>query len=82
MTRFVEKSVVISVVVLIMSGCQSHQAKVDALQKDYEAAELKFRQDCSTELYNVPPKLSPKCAKEDQDTKQKLATLNAEKVKQ
>ena len=35
-------------------GCQSHQAKVDALQKKYDQLGKQFRQDCSSEMLNVP----------------------------
>jgi hypothetical protein len=39
-----------TVLVFTLSGCQSHQAKIDALQKEYDRLGLQFRQDCSGEM--------------------------------
>jgi hypothetical protein len=71
-----------AVLTVSLAGCQSHQVKVDALQKEYDAAELQFRKDCSAELFNVPPTLSPKCSQEDAAAKEKLSRLKAEQAKQ
>jgi hypothetical protein len=64
------------------TGCQSHQAKVADLQKQYDALGDQFQKDCSAEMLNLPQKLSPKCA----DEKQKLADawnrLQAQRGKQ
>lgn len=60
----------LAIVVMIASaGCQSHQAKVADLQKQYDQLGDQFQKDCSAEMLNLPQKLSPKCA----DEKQKLA---------
>ncbi len=50
--------------VLAMCGCQSHQSKVDALQKEYDRLSQQFAKDCSEEYLKVPPQLSEKCADE------------------
>jgi hypothetical protein len=72
----------LAIVVMIAStGCQSHQAKVDGLQKEYDQLGQQYRKDCFAELTNIGSKLSPKCA----DEKQKLADawnrLQAERAK-
>lgn len=63
------------------SGCQSHEAKVADLQKQYDQLGDQFQKDCSGEMLNLPQKLSSKCA----DEKQKLADawnrLQAERTK-
>jgi len=82
MTRFVEKSVVISFVVLIMSGCQSHQSKVDSLQKEYDVAAQKYRTDCSAEVLNMPKELSPRCADEQKRMNDAYQRLQAEQKRQ
>jgi hypothetical protein len=56
-------------VTVAFTGCQSHQAKVADLQKQYDQLGDQFQKDCSAEMLNLPQKLSPKCA----DEKQKLA---------
>jgi hypothetical protein len=45
-------------------GCQSHEAKVDSLQKEYDQLGAQFKKDCSEEYLKVPPTLSPKCSDE------------------
>jgi len=47
--------------VLVLGGCESHQAKVDRLQKEYDQLAAQFQSDCSAEYYKVPPTLSSKC---------------------
>ena len=45
--------------VLVMTfafvGCESHQAKIDALQKRYDDLAAQFHKDCSAEYLKVPP---------------------------
>ena len=62
-------------------GCQSHQAKVDALQKKYDQIGKQYRQDCSAEMLNVPPKLSPKCSDENKKVGEAWSQLQAERAK-
>jgi hypothetical protein len=46
--------------VLTLGGCESHQAKLDVLQKEYDQLAAQFQKNCSAEYYKVPPTLSPK----------------------
>ena len=71
-----------AVLVFALAGCQSHQAKVDALQKQYDEAEAQFRKDCNEEYLKVPPTLSPKCVDEDKKAKDAWSQLQAERTKQ
>jgi uncharacterized membrane protein len=50
--------------VLVLAGCESHQAKVDRSQKTYDKLAAQFQSDCSAEYYKVPPTLSSKCQSE------------------
>jgi hypothetical protein len=61
-------------------GCQSHQAKVDALQKQYDQLAKQFHEDCSAEYLDVPPKISPKCSEEDKKVKDAWDRLQAERA--
>ena len=36
-------------------GCQSHQAKVDALQKEYDRLGAEFQKDCSARVFKSAP---------------------------
>ena len=62
-------------------GCQSHQAKVDALQKKYDQLSEQFGKDCSAEYLKVPPTLSPKCNDENQRMKEVWDQLQAERAR-
>ena len=66
---------------LCIMGCESHQAKVDKLQKEYDALGQQYRQDCSAELVKVPPKLSPKCSDESKKVDDAWSRLQAERAK-
>jgi hypothetical protein len=62
-------------------GCQSHQEKVDALQKEYDQLGQQYRKDCFAELANIGSKLSPKCADEKQKLSDAWDRLQAERAK-
>ena len=79
MIRFIACS---AVLILALAGCKSHQAKVDALQKEYDRLAEQFHQDCSAEYLDVPPKISPKCSDEDKQVKDAWDKLQAERAKQ
>lgn len=70
-----------AVLILALSGCQSHQAKVDALQKEYDQISQQFAKDCSAEYLKVPPTLSPKCADESKKMGEAGDRLRAELAK-
>jgi hypothetical protein len=70
-----------AILILALSGCQSHQSKVDALQKEYDQAEAQFRKDCNAEYLKVPPTLSPKCSDEDKKAKEAWNRVQAERAK-
>lgn len=63
---------------LAFTGCQSHQAKVDALQKEYDRLASQFHQDCSAEYLKIPPTISAKCTEEDKQVKEAWNRLQAE----
>jgi hypothetical protein len=77
------KSVVLSVI-LIMAfiGCQSQQAKVDALQREYDQLNQQFAKDCSAEYLKVPPTLSPKCTDESKKLGEAGKRVQEERAKQ
>jgi hypothetical protein len=74
-------AVLLAVLVFGITGCQSHQGQVDALQKEYDQLGQQYRQDCSAELLNVPPKLSPKCTDENKKVGDAWNRLQAERAK-
>jgi uncharacterized lipoprotein NlpE involved in copper resistance len=71
-----------AVMTFALSGCESHQAKVNALQQEYDRLGAQFQKDCATEYYKVPPTLSPKCADEKKKTDDAYKRLQDERAKQ
>lgn len=69
-------------VAAFLPGCQSHQAKVDALQKEYDRLGAQFQKDCSKEYLKVPPTLSEKCTNEKKMTADAWKRLQDERAKQ
>jgi hypothetical protein len=67
---------------LALAGCESHQAKVDVLQKDYDNLEAQFRKDCTAEYMKVPPTLSPKCTDERKKADDAYKRIQDERGKQ
>jgi len=62
------------------AGCKSHQAKIDALQKEYDRLGEQFRRDCNAEYLKVPPTLSPKCQDENRKVQEAWNKLQAERA--
>lgn len=71
-----------AVMTFVPVGCESHQAKVDALQKQYDDLAAQFHKDCSAEYLKVPPVVSPKCAEEDKKVQDAYKRLQDERAKQ
>lgn len=63
----------------VLSGCQSQQAKVDELQKDYDTKANQFQKDCAAEYLKVPPTLSSKCQREKQEQADAFKRLEEER---
>ncbi len=71
-----------TILTLTLAGCQSHQAKVDALQKEYDQLNQQFAKDCSAEYLKVPPTLSQKCTDESKKLGETGKRLQEERAKQ
>ena len=74
-------SAITVVFILFFAGCQSHQAKIDALQKEYYRLNLQFRQDCAAEMLNIPPKLRQKSSDEGKSLDEAWKRLQTERLK-
>ena len=81
MRRTAIVAVIAVTLTIAVLGCQSHQARVDALQKEYDQLGQQFRQDCSSEMLNIPPKLSPKCSEENKKVGEAWKELQAERAR-
>ena len=81
MCRVGVSAILAAVSILALAGCQSHQAKVDALQKQYDQLAGQFSKDCSAEYLKIPPSISPKCTDENKKVKEAWDQLNAERAR-
>jgi hypothetical protein len=45
-------------------GCQSHQAKIDGLQKEHDRLSQQYQKDCGSEYLKARPEFSQKCVDE------------------
>lgn len=81
MHRTAWSTILATVLLLSPTGCKSHQAKVDDLQREYDRLGEQFRRDCNAELLNVPPNLSPKCQDENKQVEDAWNRLQAERAK-
>ena len=82
MRRTTEPIALTAILILTLAGCQRHQAKVDALQKEYDQLNQQFAKDCSAEYLKVPPTLSPKCTDESKKLGEAGKRLQEERAKQ
>jgi len=71
-----------AVLALALGGCESHQAKIDALQKQYDDLAAQFHKECSAEYLKIPPAVSQKCTDEDKNVQEAWKRLQAERTKQ
>ncbi len=75
-------SIILAAALLLSpTGCKSHQARVDELQREYDQLGEQFRLDCNAELLKVPPSLSPKCQDENKQVQVAWNRLQAERTK-
>jgi hypothetical protein len=67
---------------LPLAGCESHEAKINRLQKEYDKISQQFGKDCSAEYLKVPPNLSQKCVDESKQMGEAGKRLREERTKQ
>jgi hypothetical protein len=75
------KTAFFAILALALSGCQSHQSKIEDLTKEHDRLDSQFRADCSAEYLKVPPTLSPKCVEEKKQLEDAWQRLQAEQAK-
>jgi hypothetical protein len=66
---------------LALAGCQSHQAKIDALQQEHDRISQQYKQDCGAEYLKAKPEFSQKCVDEAKHMDDVWKQLQAERSK-
>lgn len=67
--------------IVALLGCQSHEAKVNSLQNEYNQLGQQYRKDCFAEVTEIAPKPSPKCVDEKKKLDDTWKQLQAEQAK-
>ena len=70
-----------ALVTFALIGCESHQAKIDALQKEHERISQQYKQDCGAEYLKAKPQFSQKCIDEAKQMDDVWKQLQAERSK-
>ena len=81
MQRKAKHFLLLAILTVAVAGCQSHEAKVAKLQKDYDRLGMQFRRDCAAEMLDLPKKLSSKCDAEDKNLGEAWSRLQAMRFK-
>ena len=62
-------------------GCESHQAKIEALQQEHDRISQQYKKDCGDEYLKASPQFSQKCVDEAKQMDDVWKQLQAEKSK-
>lgn len=65
-----------------LGGCESHQGKVDALQREHDRISQQYKKDCGDEYLKATPQFSQTCKDEAKQMDDVWKQLQAEKAKQ
>lgn len=66
--------------ILSLMGCQSHQAKIDDLQKEHDRLSQQYQKDCGSEYLKAKPQFSQKCLDEAKQMDDVWKQLQQEKT--
>ena len=64
-----------------LSACESHQAKLDALQKERDRLSQQYQKDCGSEYLKAKPEFSQKCIDESKEMADVFKKLQQEQAK-
>ena len=71
----------ISAIAIAMTGCQSHQVKIDALQKEHDRISQQYKKDCGDQYLKAEPEFNQKCIDEAKQMDDLWKQIQAEKSK-
>lgn len=74
-------AVLIAVSAIALTGCKTHQARIDALQKEHDRLSQQYQKDCGDEYLKAKPEFSQKCADEAKQMDEVWKQLQAERTK-
>jgi uncharacterized protein YukE len=66
--------------VLSLTGCQSHQSRIDDLQKEHDRLSQQYQKDCGSEYLKAKPQFDQKCLDEAKQMDDVWKQLQQEKA--
>lgn len=73
--------VLVAASTITLSGCRSHQSKIDALQKEHDRLSQQYQKDCGDEYLKAHPQFSQKCTDEAKQMDEVWKQLQSERSK-
>jgi hypothetical protein len=64
-----------------LSGCRTHQSRIDALQKEHDRLSKRYQKDCGDEYLKAQPQFSQKCTDEAKQMDEVWKQLQTERSK-
>jgi len=74
-------AVLVAASTITLSGCRSHQSKIDALQKEHDRLSQQYQKDCGDEYLKAKPQFSQKCTDEAKQMDEVWKQLQSERSK-
>jgi hypothetical protein len=66
---------------IALSGCNTHQSRIEALQKEHDRLSRQYQKDCGDEYLKAQPQFSQKCADEAKQMDEVWKQLQSERSK-
>ena len=72
----------VALLTFALAGCQSHQAEIDALQREHDRISEQYKRDCGDQYLKAQPQFSQKCVDEAKQMDDIYKRLQEERAKQ
>jgi uncharacterized protein YukE len=74
-------AVLVGALAIALSGCRTHQSRIDALQEEHDRLSKQYQKDCGDEYLKAQPQFSQKCTDEAKQMDEVWKQLQAERSK-
>jgi uncharacterized protein YukE len=81
MLKTASSAFLIAASAIALTGCNTHQARIDTLQKEHNRLSQQFQKDCGDEYLKAQPQFSQKCADESKQMDAVWKQLQSERSK-
>ena len=81
MLKTASSAFLIAASAIALTGCNTHRARIDALQKEHDRLSQQYQKDCGDEYLKAQPQFSQKCADESKQMDAVWKQLQSERSK-